>query len=99
MFEPALLDLADGRLAEARDRAAAALDSGIATLTPRQTSADRITAARAAWSLVHGFVSLWTTGRLLIHAMAPIRCASRRRSLTRCFPRLVSPERLSLLEL
>ncbi|AKP56754.1 TetR/AcrR family transcriptional regulator [Mycobacteroides abscessus] len=64
MFEPALLDLADGRLAEARDRAAAALDSGIATLTPQQTSADRITAARAAWSLVHGFVSLWTTGAL-----------------------------------
>ncbi|WP_075394131.1 TetR/AcrR family transcriptional regulator [Mycobacteroides abscessus] len=64
MFEPALLDLADGRLAGARDRAAAALDSGIATLTPQQTSADRVTAARAAWSLVHGFVSLWTTGAL-----------------------------------
>ncbi|ALR10451.1 TetR family transcriptional regulator [Mycobacteroides saopaulense] len=64
MFEPALLDSADARLTEARDRAAAALDAGIATLTPEQTSADKTTAARAAWSLVHGFVSLWSTGVL-----------------------------------
>lgn len=64
MFEPALLDFADARLTEARDRAAAALDAGIATLTPEQTSADKTTAARAAWSLVHGFVSLWSTGAL-----------------------------------
>lgn len=64
MFEPALLDSTDARLIAARDRAGAALDAGIATLTPRQTSADKVTAARAAWSLVHGFVSLWSTGAL-----------------------------------
>ncbi|MUM19573.1 TetR/AcrR family transcriptional regulator [Mycobacterium sp. CBMA271] len=64
MFEPALLDPADAQLTGARDRASAALDAGVATLTPQQTSADRVTAARAAWSLVHGFVSLWTSGAL-----------------------------------
>ncbi|WP_078316187.1 TetR/AcrR family transcriptional regulator [Mycobacterium sp. D16Q16] len=64
MFEPALLDSTDARLTAARVRAGAALDAGIATLTPRQTSADKVTAARAAWSLVHGFVSLWSSGAL-----------------------------------
>nr|WP_286143974.1 TetR-like C-terminal domain-containing protein [Mycobacterium sp. D16R24] len=64
MFEPALLDSTDARLAAVRGRAGAALDAGIATLTSRQTSADKVTAARAAWSLVHGFVSLWSVGAL-----------------------------------
>ncbi|MBA0047738.1 TetR/AcrR family transcriptional regulator [Mycobacteroides sp. LB1] len=64
MFEPALLDSIDGPLNAARDRAGAALNAGIATLTPGQTSADSATAARAAWSLVHGFVSLWSSGAL-----------------------------------
>ncbi|MGH3957347.1 TetR/AcrR family transcriptional regulator [Mycobacteroides salmoniphilum] len=64
MFEPALLDFTDAEFAAARDRAGAALDAGIATLTSGQTSADKVTAARAAWSLVHGFVSLWSTGAL-----------------------------------
>lgn len=64
MFEPTLLDATDAQLNTARDRAGAALDAGIATLTPEQTSADNATAARAAWSLVHGFVSLWTSGAL-----------------------------------
>lgn len=64
MFEPALLDATDAQLTAARERAGAALNAGIETLTPRQTSADKVTAARAAWSLVHGFVSLWSTGAL-----------------------------------
>lgn len=78
MFEPALLDSADTRLAAARDRAGAALDAGIATLKPEQTSADSVTAARAAWSLVHGFVSLWTSGALADSrdGADPVRIAS-----------------------
>lgn len=64
MFDPALLDAADAPLNAARDRAGAALEAGIATLTPEQTSADSATAAQAAWSLVHGFLSLWTSGAL-----------------------------------
>lgn len=64
MFEPALLDPDDPDLQAARRRAWLALEAGVATLTAAQTKADGPTAALAAWSLVHGFASLWSSGAL-----------------------------------
>lgn len=58
MFRPDLYRDDDPALVEARDRAGAALAGGVADRP------DPELASVAAWSLVHGFATLWNTGAL-----------------------------------
>lgn len=57
-------DDSDPDLAAARDRAGAILDEGVADLPHPPPEPDRHDAAIAAWSLVHGFATLWLNGAL-----------------------------------
>ncbi|WP_280259032.1 TetR/AcrR family transcriptional regulator [Nocardia abscessus] len=64
MFRHNLLHAQDATLRAARDRSAAALRSGVSDIEPGR-SRDRQQATQlAAWSLVHGFASLWREGAL-----------------------------------
>jgi hypothetical protein len=54
----------DPDLVAARDRAGAVLDEGVVDLPHPPAEADRHDAAIAAWSLVHGFATLWLNGAL-----------------------------------
>jgi AcrR family transcriptional regulator len=59
MFNKSLLDVADTELAAAEAAAAAELSRGVATLHDPHAQADPAGAQLAAWSLVHGFSTLW----------------------------------------
>lgn len=64
MFRRDLLRTDDAALVEARARSGAVLERGVAHLIPGRDGADRRTVQLAAWSLVHGFASLWLDGAL-----------------------------------
>jgi len=59
MFNKSLLDLTDTELAAAEAAAGAELSRGVATLRDPKAHADPANAELAAWSLVHGFATLW----------------------------------------
>ena len=59
MFDKSLLDDADADLVAAEASAGAELARGVATLTDPNAHADPDGARLAAWSLVHGFSTLW----------------------------------------
>lgn len=59
MFDKSLLDAADAELAAAEAAAGAELSRGVATLRDPNAQADPANAQLAAWSLVHGFSTLW----------------------------------------
>jgi AcrR family transcriptional regulator len=59
MFNKSLLDTADTELAAAEAAAGAELSRGVATLRDPHAQADPAGAQLAAWSLVHGFSTLW----------------------------------------
>ncbi len=59
MFDKSLLDAADPRLAEAEAAAGAELSRGVAGLRDPNARADPAAAQLAAWSMVHGFSTLW----------------------------------------
>lgn len=59
MFNKSLLDAADTELAAAEAAAGAELSRGVATLRDPHAQADPAAAQLAAWSLVHGFSTLW----------------------------------------
>jgi AcrR family transcriptional regulator len=59
MFHRSLLDAADAELAAAEAAAGAELSRGVATLRDPNARADPAAAQLAAWSLVHGFSTLW----------------------------------------
>ena len=59
MFNKSLLDGADAELAAAEAAAGAELSRGVATLRDPNAQADPAGAQLAAWSLVHGFSTLW----------------------------------------
>ncbi|WP_025736896.1 TetR/AcrR family transcriptional regulator [Mycobacterium genavense] len=59
MFDRSLLDAADPELAAAEAAAGAELARGVATLRDAHARADSAGAQLAAWSLVHGFSTLW----------------------------------------
>ncbi|MEZ0350084.1 TetR/AcrR family transcriptional regulator [Mycobacterium sp. pR1184] len=59
MFNKSLLDVADTELAAAEAAAAGELSRGVATLRDAHAQADPAGAQLAAWSLVHGFSTLW----------------------------------------
>jgi AcrR family transcriptional regulator len=59
MFDKSLVDAADGELVAAEAAAGAELSRGVATLRDVKAHADPGGAELAAWSLVHGFATLW----------------------------------------
>lgn len=59
MFNKSLLDVSDAELAAAEAAAGAELSHGVATLQDPNARADPGAAQLAAWSLVHGFSTLW----------------------------------------
>jgi AcrR family transcriptional regulator len=59
MFNKSLFDTSDAELAAAEAAAGAELSRGVATLADRSARADPAGAQLAAWSLVHGFSTLW----------------------------------------
>jgi hypothetical protein len=60
MFRPELYRADDPAVAAARDRASDALYSGVADLPGRPVR----DAGLAAWSMAHGFATLWLSGAL-----------------------------------
>jgi AcrR family transcriptional regulator len=62
MFRTDLYDPAAPELLAARGRSTAALAAAVETLPPASSGATARTDGLAAWSLVHGFASLWLTG-------------------------------------
>jgi AcrR family transcriptional regulator len=64
MFRPDLHHPDDPDLEAAQQRAGAALYGGAGAIPPGQRGPDVRLAGVAAWSLVHGFASLWLTGSL-----------------------------------
>lgn len=64
MYRPDLYHADDPVVRAARDRAGEALYSGIGSLPDGRAGHDARLAGVAAWSLVHGFATLWLTGVL-----------------------------------
>ena len=64
MFRPDLHHADDATVQQARGRADGALAGGIESVTDRRDGPDPTLVGVAAWSLVHGFATLWLTGAL-----------------------------------
>jgi AcrR family transcriptional regulator len=64
MFRPELYDWDSPELAAARRRARDSLQAGIAALPDAPAGRDARLAGLAAWSIVHGFATLWLGGAL-----------------------------------
>jgi AcrR family transcriptional regulator len=64
MFRPELLHLDDPALRAAKARSDAALYGGVERLPRAQAGTNPLVAGVAAWSIVHGFASLWLDGAL-----------------------------------
>lgn len=59
MFDRSLIDPTDPEFVAAQTDAGNELAQGVATLTDQNAADDPVSAALAAWSLVHGFAMLW----------------------------------------
>lgn len=79
MFDKSLLDTSDPELIAAEAAAAAELSRGVATLTDPHARDDPAGAELAAWSLVHGFSTLWLNGAVspAVKAGDPMKTAER----------------------
>jgi AcrR family transcriptional regulator len=64
MYRPDLYNPGDPTVVAARERAGEALYGGVATAQRRPSEIHTHVAGVAAWSLVHGFASLWLHGSL-----------------------------------
>lgn len=64
MFQPSLYNPDDAELAAARERAGAALSAAVSTLDEPLPAGEAREAELAAWSIVHGFATLWLAGAL-----------------------------------
>jgi hypothetical protein len=75
MFDKSLLDASDADLAAA----GAELSRGVATLKDRNARSDPVGAELAAWSLVHGFSTLWLNDAVNagVKATDPMRTVER----------------------
>jgi AcrR family transcriptional regulator len=62
MFQPSLYDRDDPEVVAAAQRAAAALSTGVSTLDDPPAAEDTRESELAAWSIVHGFATLWLAG-------------------------------------
>ncbi|OBI54556.1 TetR/AcrR family transcriptional regulator [Mycobacterium sp. E787] len=67
MFDKSLLDSADPQLAAAESAAGAELSRGVASLRDPHARADPAAAQLAAWSMVHGFSTLWLNDAVNTH--------------------------------
>jgi AcrR family transcriptional regulator len=65
MFRPDLYRDDDPDLVAAQERTAAVLERGLQTLGGAQIGPDPRTTATAAWSIVHGFATLWSNGLVI----------------------------------
>ena len=64
MFQPGLYRADDPEVVAARERADALLGGALAALPVPPAAEERESAELAAWSVVHGFASLWNSGAL-----------------------------------
>jgi AcrR family transcriptional regulator len=64
MYRPELYRPDDEVVRTARERAATVLYAGVRTVADASADVDARTAGVAAWSLVHGFATLWLHGML-----------------------------------
>ena len=66
MFRPDLYAADDAELVTAQGRATAALAAAVATLPAESapTGQEAVLAGLSAWSIVHGFATLWLSGAL-----------------------------------
>jgi AcrR family transcriptional regulator len=64
MFQPELLRVDDPELLEAAHRSSSYLSGGAATEPATATTGDLEAVMIGAWSLVHGFATLWLTGNI-----------------------------------
>jgi AcrR family transcriptional regulator len=64
MFQPALYNDDDPEVTAAQERAGTALSRGVATLPEPPSGEDARLAGLSAWSIVHGFATLWLAGAL-----------------------------------
>jgi AcrR family transcriptional regulator len=64
MYRPDLYHADDPAVVAARARTGEALRGGVDTLPDARTGPDTALAGVAAWSLVHGFATLWLNGAL-----------------------------------
>jgi AcrR family transcriptional regulator len=62
MFQPSLYDREDAEVVAARQRAGAALSAGVSTLDEPPAGEEVRLSELAAWSIVHGFATLWLAG-------------------------------------
>jgi AcrR family transcriptional regulator len=79
MFNKSLLDVSDGALGAAEAAAGAELSRGVATLRDPHAVADPAAAQLAAWSLVHGFSTLWLNDAVnpTVRGTDPIKTVNR----------------------
>lgn len=87
MFRPDLYRADDPAVASARQRASDALVSGAGSVTDRQAGSNTDLLAVAAWSLVHGFATLWLTGALQAEMGPDLDAAARAVAETLVSPR------------
>lgn len=64
MFRPDLYHADDPAVLASKARTGEALRGGVGTVPGRRTGPDTAVAGVAAWSLVHGFATLWLNGAL-----------------------------------
>ncbi|WP_458781260.1 TetR/AcrR family transcriptional regulator [Arthrobacter sp. D3-16] len=64
MFRPELYRAEDPELIDAKVRAGESLHQGVAPFAASESDASEQKAALAAWSLVHGFATLWLSSSL-----------------------------------
>lgn len=90
MFRPDLYDPDDDAFVQERDRAAGVLLSAVAADLPAVAPPDQVLAgAVAAWSITHGFATLWATGNLAFTGVpdAPTLAAAAFAALRRLPPK------------
>lgn len=77
MFRPELYRVEDPDVLAAQARADAGLKAGVGAVPERRTGRDAGLAGVAAWSIVHGFATLWINGALPTEIGADPREAAR----------------------
>ncbi|MBF9130602.1 TetR/AcrR family transcriptional regulator [Plantactinospora sp. S1510] len=77
MFRPELFDRDDPALVAAKRRASEALRTGVAALPDTAAGPEAANAQLAAWSIVHGFATLWLGGALPAEVGTDPEAASR----------------------
>ncbi|MBB4959959.1 TetR/AcrR family transcriptional regulator [Micromonospora polyrhachis] len=86
MFRPDLHRSDDAELVAAQRRAGEALSAGVATLPAAPSGLDARFAGLSAWSIVHGFATLWLAGALPDDVVGPDPESAGRVVLQRLFP-------------